>query len=123
MYAYMVHLRRGKASASSGEAFLKAYKFFCRLAGAPAPRVAARSEGVAKSMACANRPLWQAPELSVKAVAALERFCHDSSDVVRVSGCGFNLFCAYSSSRWSDAARASRIKLDSSSSGLTPYTP
>ena len=119
VYAYMVHLRQDKASASSGESFLKAYKFFCLLAGAPAPRVAARSEGVAKSMACAKRPLWQAPELTVKAVAALERFCHDSSDVAQVSVCGFHFFCAYSSSRWSDAARASRIKLDSSSSGLT----
>ena len=119
VYAYLVHLRKSGASASSGESFLKAYRFFCHLAGAAAPRVAARSEGVAKSLAGNKRPLWQAPELSVKAVTALERFCHDSTDAIKISVGGFTLFCAYSSSRWSDAARAGRIKLDTSSTGLT----
>ena len=59
------------------------------------------------------------PVLSVAAVTALERHCRDSSDPVRVSVSGFNLFCAFSSSRWSDAARANRIILDKSTSGVT----
>ena len=119
VYEYLCYLRSSKASATSGESFLKSYKFFAHLTGGSPPRIAPRSEGIARSLAVTKRPLWTAPELSVVAVTALERFCHDASDPVRVSVRGFNLFCAYSSSRWSDAARASRIKLDHSASGVT----
>ena len=119
LYAYLSHLRSTGASATSGESFVKAYRFFMRLTGAMRnPGVSSRVEGVAKSMATTKRPLWQAPPLTVEAVRALEDFVHDNRVLYKVAIAGFMLFCVYSSARWSDAARATGMKSDVSSGGL-----
>ena len=90
-----------------------------RLTGAmPNPTVSSRVEGVAKSMATHKRPLWQAPELPVVGVSAVETFTLDSQELFKVVVAGFILFCLYASSRWSDAARATGLIVDSSTNGL-----
>ena len=119
LYDYVSHLRSSAASPTSGDSFVKAYKFMMRLTGArPNPCVSARVEGVAKSMAARKRPLWQAPELPVVGVSAVENFVLDSQEFFKVVVGGFILFCLFASARWSDAARATGLVLDESSSGL-----
>ena len=106
-------------SLESGDSFVKAYKFMMHLTGArPNPCVSARVEGVAKSMAARKRPLWQAPELPVVGVSAVENFVLDSQEFFKVVVGGFILFCLFASARWSDAARATGLVFDESSSGL-----
>ena len=119
LYDYVCHLRSSGASPTSGDSFVKAYKFMMHLTGArPSPSVSARVEGVAKSMAARKRPLWQAPELPVVGVIAVEDFVLDSSEFFKVVVGGFILFCLYASARWSDAARATGLVLDESTSGV-----
>ena len=43
---------------------------------------------------------------------------HDNRVLHKVVNAGFMLFCIYASARWSDAARATGMKADVSSSGL-----
>ena len=99
---YLTH--NSGASATAGESFLKSYRFIAHLTGA-APKISARSAGTSKVLAKQKRPLWQAPPLTAQAVSALEGFCHDSTDSLKVVVAGFCLFCIYASARWSDAAR------------------
>ncbi|CAE7243764.1 unnamed protein product, partial [Symbiodinium necroappetens] len=93
----------------------KAMKFFMHHTGAylKSP-ISARVSGVASSMELKKRPLWQAPPLPVTHVRALEEFVVDTDDHARATIAGFLLFCIYSSSRFSDAARASGISMDES---------
>ena len=120
LYDYVSHLRSSGASPTSGDSFVKVYKFMTRLTGAtPNPCVSARVEGVAKSTAARKRPLWQAPELPAVGVSAVENFVLDSQELFKVVVGGFILFCIFASSRWSDAARATGLVLDASSSGLS----
>ena len=119
LYDYVSHLRSSESSPTSADSFIKAYKFMMHLSGAmPNPSVSARVEGVSKSMASRKRPLWQAPELPVVGVSAVESYVLDSQDLFKVVVGGFILFCLFSSSRWSDAARATGLVLDTSSNGL-----
>ncbi|CAE7927895.1 unnamed protein product [Symbiodinium necroappetens] len=115
VYEYVSFLRHSGASATSADSFIKAMKFFMHHTGAylKSP-VSARVSGVASSMELKKRPLWQAPPLPVTHVRALEEFVVDTEDHARATIAGFLLFCIYSSSRFSDAARASGISIDES---------
>ena len=119
LYDYVCHLNSSGSSPTSADSFVKAYKFMMHLSGAmPNPTVSSRVEGVAKSMATRKRPLWQAPELPVVGVTAVENFVLDSEELFKVVVAGFILFCLFASSRWSDAARATGLIVDSATSGL-----
>ena len=119
LYNYVCRLRSSGGSPTSADSFVKAYKFMMHLTGAmPNPTVSSRVEGVAKSMATRKRPLWQAPELPVVGVSASENFVLDSQELFKVVVAGFILFCLFASSRWSDAARATGLIVDSATSGL-----
>ena len=119
LYAYMLHLRRSKAGATAGESFIKALRFFTHLTGAAnASRASPRVEGAAKAMSMCKRPLWQAPALPVEAVKLIEDYVHEELDPGKAAIGGFILFCLYSSSRWSDAARGSDLRVDIAGSGL-----
>ena len=110
LYDYVCHLRSSGSSLTSADSFVKAYKFMMHSTGAvPNPTVSSRVEGVAKSMATRKRPLWQAPELPVVGVSAVENFVLDSQKFFKVVVAGFILFCLFASSRWSDAARATGL--------------
>ena len=115
VYEYVSFLRHSGASATSADSFVKAMKFFMHHTGAylKSP-ISARVSGVASSMELKKRPLWQAPPLPVTHVRALEEFVVDTDDHARAAIAGFLLFCIYSSSRFSDAARASGISIDES---------
>ena len=119
LYAYLLYLRKSKAGATAGESFIKALRFFAYLTGAAeAPRVSPRVEGASKAMAMCKRPLWQAPALPVDAVRLIEDYVHEEPDQGRAAIGGFILFCLYSSSRWSDAARGSDLRVDTAGNGL-----
>lgn len=119
LYSYMLHLRREKAGATAGESFVKALRFFCHLTGASkAAKVSPRVQGAAKAMTMSKRPLWQAPPLPVEAVRLIEDYVHEQEDPKKAAIAGFILFCLYASSRWSDAARGSDLRLDVAGSGL-----
>ena len=113
VYEYVSFLRHSGAGATSADSFVKAMKFFMHHTGAylKSP-ISARVSGVASSMELKKRPLWQAPPLPVTHVRALEEFVVDTEDHARATIAGFLLFCIYSSSRFSDAARASGISID-----------
>ena len=119
LYAYLLYLRKSKAGATAGESFIKALRFFTHLTGAAeAARVSPRVEGASKAMAMCKRPLWQAPALPVDAVRLIEDYVHEEPDQGRAAIGGFILFCLYSSSRWSDAARGSDLRVDTAGNGL-----
>ena len=119
LYAYLLYLRKSKAGATAGESFIKALRFFTHLTGAAeASRVSPRVEGASKAMAMCKRPLWQAPALPVDAVRLIEDYVHEEPDQGKAAIGGFILFCLYSSSRWSDAARGSDLRVDTAGNGL-----
>ena len=66
----MLHLRREKAGATSGESFVKAYRFFVHLTGAArASAISPRVQGAVKAMAMCKRPLSQAPSAAFASCA------------------------------------------------------
>eukprot|EP00439_Symbiodinium_sp_Y106_P008932 s11917_g1.t1 len=67
--------------------------------------------------AMSKRPLRQAPALPVDAVRLIEDYVHEEPDQGRAAIGGFILFL-YSSSRWSDAARGSDLRVDTAGNGL-----
>ena len=119
LYMYLNFLRDSGAAPTAGTSFLKAWAFMRYTVGAGFGQkeslLSGRVQGAARSMYLKKRKLKQAPPLPADTVWALEDMMHCESvrDDEKVT-LGFILFCIYSSSRFSDAARSMGLDLDKS---------
>ena len=119
LYMYLNFLRDTGAAPTAGTSFLKSWAFMRYTVGAGYGQkeslLSGRVQGAARSMYLKKRKLKQAPPLPADTVWALEDMMH--SDTVRDDEkviLGFMIFCIYSSSRFSDAARSVGLVLDKS---------
>ena len=114
LYKYVCHLRDSAAAPTSLAAFISSWRFFHHMVGSEADPaiVSQRVEGAAHSCYLRKAPLKQATPLTVPLVQRLEDIVLEGNDVHAVIA-GFALFCLFSAARWSDAAKAGGLSIDS----------
>ena len=113
MCDYVCALRSDEAAPTAAAAFISSWRFFHYMTGGASEDniVSQRVEGAAHSCYLRKRPLRQAPPYRVKTVRRLEEVVLSGSDLHAVIG-GFGLFCMFSAARWSDAAKATGLRID-----------
>ena len=109
VYDYVCHLRDTQMAPSAASHFVESLRFFdaqLRFRRFSTKVVLSnRVTGAAHSMFLKKRKLVQTPQLTVDAVAALERACLFSDDPVHTIMAGALLFCVFACARWSDCSR------------------
>ena len=113
LYTYLDHLRAQGAGATSGAAFIQTWNFCCATVGVDGMGlISGRTRGVAHDMFLGKRMLKQAPPLSVDTMMRMQKLVCESEDPKLATVAGFMLFCAYASSRFSDAAKAGALRVE-----------
>ena len=113
LYDYVCELRSAEAAPTSAAAFISAWRFFHFSTGSASEDniISQTVEGAAHTCYLQKRPLKQAPPYPVAAVKKLESVVLSGTDLHAVIS-GFALFCLFSTARWSDAAKATDLKVD-----------
>ena len=113
LYRYVCYLRDSECAPTAPAAFVSAWRFFHYMTGSNASPdiISQRIEGAAHSCYLKKAPLKQAPPLKVPMVMRLETVVIEGPDL-HATIAGFALFCTFSAARWSDAARARDITVE-----------
>ncbi|CAE7253322.1 unnamed protein product [Symbiodinium sp. CCMP2592] len=114
LYLYVCYLRDAECAPTAPAAFISSWRFFHYMTGSNAVPdiISQRIEGAAHSCYLKKAPLRQAPPLKVPIVMRMEVIVFEGSDL-HATIAGFALFCLFSVARWSDAAKATDLTIES----------